>query len=96
MKELFTKEKGGNLKTSSQELESFLERMCADDRKHEQIAIPSDIPPIEEPEHQMDINPPKWREVEHAVKRARASSAPGPNGVPYRLYKNAPDVFCGN
>uniref|UniRef100_A0A0E9WFL2 Uncharacterized protein n=1 Tax=Anguilla anguilla TaxID=7936 RepID=A0A0E9WFL2_ANGAN len=36
-----------------------------------------------QPEHQMDINPPKWSEVEQAVKRARASSAPGPNGVPY-------------
>ena len=93
VKTLFTKEKGGNLKTSSQELETYLERMCVDDKKHKQIAIPSDIPPIEEPEHQMDINPPKWREVEHAVKRARASSAPGPNGVPYRVYKNVLDVL---
>lgn len=83
VKSLFTKEKGGNLKTPRQGLETNLERMTADDKRHEQIAIPSDIPPIEEPKHQMDTNPPKWREVEHAVKRARASSAQGPNGVPY-------------
>ena len=93
VKTLFTKEKGGNLKTSRQELETYLETMYTDDQRHEQIAIPLDIPPIEEPEHQMDIKPPKWKEVEHAVKRARASSAPGPNGVLYRLYKNAPDVL---
>lgn len=42
----------------------------------------------------MDTSHPKWGEVEQAGKRARASSAPGPNGVPYQLHKNAPDILC--
>ncbi len=31
--------------------------------------------------------------VENTVKRARTASAPGPNGVPYRLYKNTPGIL---
>lgn len=30
--------------------------------------------------------------VEKAVRKSRTVSAPGPNGVPYQLYKNPPDV----
>lgn len=32
-------------------------------------------------------------EVVHAVCKARATSAPGPNGVPYRHYRNAPEIL---
>ncbi|MGH0172572.1 UNVERIFIED_CONTAM: hypothetical protein FKN15_063512 [Acipenser sinensis] len=35
----------------------------------------------------------KWKEIEQAVKKARASSSPGPNGVPYRVYKSASGVL---
>ena len=27
------------------------------------------------------------------MRRAKVSSAPGPNGVPYRVYKRAPDIL---
>ncbi len=37
--------------------------------------------------------PPKLSEVRQIVKKARSSSAPGPNGVPYKLYKNCPKVL---
>lgn len=43
--------------------------------------------------HQFDISPPKLSEVKQAVKKARSASAPGPNGVPYSVYKNASDVL---
>ncbi len=55
--------------------------------------IPPDMPPIPQPEHQLDDSPPSWSEVEKTVRKARAASAPRPNGVPYRLYKNAPEVL---
>ncbi|MGH0165169.1 UNVERIFIED_CONTAM: hypothetical protein FKN15_048879 [Acipenser sinensis] len=37
------------------------------------------------PEYQMEDCAPKWKEVEQAVKKPRASSSPGPNEVPYRV-----------
>ncbi|KAJ8414647.1 hypothetical protein AAFF_G00038490 [Aldrovandia affinis] len=93
VKDLFTKEKNGILKISKQELEEHLEKVHSDTEMHEQIVIPHDIPPIQPPEFNLDTGPPKWKELENAVQRARAASAPGPNGVPYKLYKNTPDVL---
>ena len=93
VKDLFAKEKCGILKTTKPELEEHLEKVHQDKKRHEQIIIPHDIPPIQPPEFNLDTDPPKWKEVENVVRRARAASAPGPNGVPYKLYKNAPDVL---
>ncbi|KAL7833600.1 hypothetical protein AOLI_G00285600 [Acnodon oligacanthus] len=62
-------------------------------KEHTEPVIPHDIPPIQPPEFNLETGPPKWKEVENTVQRARSASAPGPNGVPYKLYKNAPDVL---
>ncbi|KAJ8392682.1 hypothetical protein AAFF_G00073560 [Aldrovandia affinis] len=91
--DLFTKEKSRILKISKQEVEEHLEKVHSDTETHEQIVIPHDIPPIQPPEFNLDTGPLKWKELENAVQRARAASAPGPNGVPYKLYKNTPDVL---
>jgi len=50
------------------------------------------MPPLGEIAHKMDVRP-RWKDVEEVVRRAKASSAPGPNGVPYRVYKSAPDIL---
>ena len=42
----------------------------------------------EEPNQPFDEAPPKYKEVVDIVKKARGASAPGPNGVPYKVYKN--------
>ncbi len=93
VKDLFAKDKSGILKTPKAELEEHLEKVHQDTKRNEQIMIPPDIPPIQPPEFNLDTDPPKWKEVENVVRRARAASVPGPNGVPYKLYKNAPDVL---
>lgn len=93
VKDLFTKEKSGTLKTTKQELEKHLEMVHHDDKRHEQLTIPQDIPPLQAPEFHLETAPPKWKEVENIVQRTRSASAPGPNGVPYKFYKNAPDVL---
>ena len=33
---------------------------------------------------------PSWKEVKQVVMKARSSSAPGPNGIPYKVYKKCP------
>ncbi len=93
VKDLFAKEKSRILKISKQELEEHLEKVHHDTKRHEQIVIPHDIPPIQPPEFNLEAGPPKWKEVESTVRRARSASAPGPNGVLYKLYKKAPDVL---
>ncbi len=92
-KDLFVKEKTGTLKVPVRELEEYLRKTYSDNQRHVPVTIPDDMPPIQPPEHQLDTRPPTWSEVENTVKRARTASAPGPNGVPYRLYKNTPGVL---
>ena len=93
VKDLFVKEKSGTLKAPIRELEEHLRKTYSDNQRHMPASIPDDMPPIQPPEHQMETRPPTWSEVESTVKRARTASAPGPNGVPYRLYKNTPGVL---
>ena len=93
VKGLFTKEKSGSLKVPKRELEDHLKTTHTDSQRFEQREIPSDMPPIPLPENQLDDSPPRWSEVEDVVRKARAASAPGPNGVPYRLYKNSPNIL---
>ncbi|KAK0148173.1 hypothetical protein N1851_012107 [Merluccius polli] len=92
VKNLFVKEKTGTLKAPVRELEEHLRKTYSDNRRHVPTTIPDDTPPIQPPEYQLDTRPPTWSEVENTVKRARTASAPRPNGVPYRLYKNTPDL----
>ncbi|MGH0133166.1 UNVERIFIED_CONTAM: hypothetical protein FKN15_013631, partial [Acipenser sinensis] len=69
VKKLFTSEKNGTLKASKVELERYLEETHTDSKRQEPMSIPSDIPPINPPEYQMEDCAPKWKEVEQAVYR---------------------------
>lgn len=40
-----------------------------------------------------NIKVPSWKEIQTVVKAARTSSAPGPNGVPYLVYKRCPKLL---
>lgn len=90
---VFTKEKSGNLSMSKAALVQHLKGSCTDDQRHEEISLPPDMPPIDPPEHQLDVSLPSWSEVKKIVHRARAASDPVPNRVPCRFYKYAPDVL---
>jgi len=90
---LFTSEKNGTLKTSRVKLEKYLEETHTDAKRHEPMSIPSDIPPINPPEYQMDVCAPMWKEIEQVMRKERASSSLGPNGVPYRVYKSVSGVL---
>ncbi|KAL6460670.1 hypothetical protein MHYP_G00306360 [Metynnis hypsauchen] len=52
LKTLFTKEKSGVLQTTKSDLEEHLRVTHSDPKRHEHLTIPSDIPPIDPPEHQ--------------------------------------------
>lgn len=41
----------------------------------------------------MDTRTPTWNEVERTVKSARSASAPGPDGLQFRFYRNTPGVL---
>ncbi|MDF4372495.1 hypothetical protein P3381_24570, partial [Vibrio parahaemolyticus] len=90
---MFSQEKGGQLKAERLEVEEYLRNTYSDLEKNGMVGFPPDTPPLGGIEHEMDVRPPRWKEVQEVVRRAKASSAPGPNGVPYRVYKSAPDTL---
>ena len=38
----------------------------------------------------MDVSEPTWKEMKEVVNKARSGSVPGPNGIPYIVYKRCP------
>lgn len=81
------------ISVSKATLEEHLKKACTDDRYQEEIMLPPDMSPLSPPVHQLDTCLSRWIEVEKTACRARAGAAPGPNGLPYRLYKNANDFL---
>ncbi|KAK0141132.1 hypothetical protein N1851_021873 [Merluccius polli] len=61
VKSIFTKEKSGSLSVSKADLGEHLRKSCTDDRSHEELTLPPDMPPVNPPEHQLDISPPRWK-----------------------------------
>ena len=81
----------GKLESSKKEVENFLQEVHG---KHEDVERSSliDIPEYEEPQVEYNSSLPSWHEFNRKLRKTRNKSAPGPNGVPYLLYKRCPKV----
>ena len=81
----------GKLESSKEEVESFLQEVHGEKEEAERRCL-EDIPEYEEPKADFDGSVPSWHEFNRKLRKARNKSAPGPNGVPYLLYKRCPKV----
>ncbi|XP_069114421.1 uncharacterized protein [Argopecten irradians] len=93
VKKLFGSKGSGKLVSSKEEVEEHLRKTHSDPRRAEDLAENTKIREVEEPTEAFDESEPKLSEVREIIKKARAGSAPGPNGVPYRVYKNCPRLL---
>ena len=85
--------KAGSLQSSKEEVERHLSETHSDERQWEDLGNCERIESVPEPEIPMDTKEPSWKEVADIVKKARSGSAPGPNGVPYKVYKKCPKIL---
>ncbi|CAG5130209.1 unnamed protein product, partial [Candidula unifasciata] len=94
---LFEQPKSGTLVVSQKELELHLSKMYSDKKRREPLddnpEILSGLKQPSVPKVPFKLVPPLWSEVEDVVKKASGKSAPGPNGVPYVLYKRCPKIL---
>ncbi|XP_059199347.1 uncharacterized protein LOC131979398 [Centropristis striata] len=91
-KQLLGQKRSGRLTCSKDTINDHLKATYSDPIR-EQPLDPCDaltIPP--EPTLEFNLKEPCPSEVEDVVRRARSSSAPGPSGVPYKVYKNCPKL----
>ena len=82
----------GKLESSKEEVEQFLHNAHSDSNKNIPLEDIEGLFEYPEPQHEYDSSLPTWKEFNEVLRKARTKSAPGPNGVPYKLYKNCPGV----
>ena len=82
----------GNLTSTREEVEEYLNKTHSDARREEELTDVDGLYEYPEPEVEFNTAPPTLKEFQATLKKARTKSAAGPNGVPYRFYKNCPGV----
>ena len=82
----------GELKSSKEEVEAFLHQAHSDSKRDEPLEVIDGLHEFPEPAHKYDSSLPTKKEFNEILRKAKAKSAPGPNGVPYRVYKNCPGI----
>ncbi|XP_052218148.1 uncharacterized protein LOC127835750 [Dreissena polymorpha] len=84
------KEEGSLHSQPKQEEENNLHVAHSDPNREDVLGDCNRIDPAKQPEKQLNATEPTLGEVKEAVKKARAASAPGPNAIPYKVYKMCP------
>ena len=82
----------GAMKSSKAEVEKHLHKAHSDQRKNEEREAPEDLQEYGEASVEFDKGLPSWTAFNRRLRKARSKSAPGPNGVPYLVYKRCPGV----
>ncbi len=76
-----------------EDIEQHLRNVHSDPSREVPLGDCSRLEPEDPPETPLDTKEPSLSEVQHVVKKARTGSAPGPNGIPYRVYKMCPGIL---
>ncbi|KAL2099527.1 hypothetical protein ACEWY4_003921 [Coilia grayii] len=90
---LLEDKRSGKLEITQSELECHFKEHYSDPARQTPLGPPGYVPRPAPPSHLFDAALPRLSEVEEVVQKARAASAPGPNGIPYKLYKHCPGVL---
>ena len=85
--------KAGTLQSSKEEVEQHLSETHSDENQWEDLGHCDRIEKVPEPVIPMDTKEPTWKEIVDIVKKSRSASAPGQNGIPYKVYKNCPRIL---
>ncbi|KAL4001244.1 hypothetical protein ACER0C_006543 [Sarotherodon galilaeus] len=85
--------RSGHLVCPKSEVDHYLKETYSDECREQDLGLCQALINPSTPEQEFDGEEPSWKEIQEVVKRARASSAPGPSGVPYKVYKNCPRLL---
>lgn len=91
-RQLLEDKRSGKLEITQTELENYIREQYSDPAKLTPLGSPGYVPRPAPPAFLFNTALPKLSEVAEVVRKARAASAPGPNGIPYKLYKYCPGV----
>ncbi|KAL7847813.1 hypothetical protein AOLI_G00225310 [Acnodon oligacanthus] len=89
-RQLLDEKRSGKLIISKEDLEQYIKGQYMDEARDTPLGSPGYIPHPDLPKTLFDTSPPRLCEIREALQKARSGSAPGPNGLPYKLYKACP------
>ena len=85
--------RSGSLKVSREEVEQYLKKTYNDPNRETPLGEYKDLHQPERPEKQdFDMREPTLKEARDVIKKARSGSAPGPNGIAYKVYKSCEKI----
>ena len=87
---LLDKEQSGTLETPVEEVERYLQETHSDPSRDVVLGDCERIEPAAPPDTELLTTEPTFGEVKEVIKKARFGSAPGPNAIPYKVYKMCP------
>lgn len=85
--------KSGTLQAGREMLEEHLRSVYSSGLSNVPLVERDDIPVVPLPTTLLNLAAPSYEEIKKIVKKARNRSAPGPNGIPYVLYKRCPRLL---
>ena len=89
-REVIAQRPKGKMSSSKEETESYLEKAHSNPGKDSEAK--EDFHQYGPPRTEFDDSLPSWKEFNDRIQKARNKSAPGPNGVPYLVYKKCPGL----
>ena len=84
--------RSGNLDKPKEEVEEYLRLTHSDPNRNDDLEENDTVMRPSDPSTPFDDSLLKFKEFQVALKKARVASSPGPNGIPYRVYKNCPKL----
>ena len=92
-RQLFQQPRSGSLSVQKEQLEAHLRKTYSDPNREIPLSEPAGLVWPAAPGEEFNRKPPSLKEINAVMQKARAKSAPGPDGVPYLLYKRCPNVL---
>ena len=92
-KKLLVKKRSGRMESSTEEINAFLKETLKDPNRLRDLEMNTSLITPTPPSTNFDLKEPTWIEIQAVMKKARSGSAPGPNGVPYIVYKRCPQLL---
>ncbi|KAL2097226.1 hypothetical protein ACEWY4_006433 [Coilia grayii] len=91
-RQLLDEKRSGKLDISKEELEQYAKTHYTDAAKDTPLGSSGYIQRPPPPTIAFDTSPPRRSKLAEVLRRARLASAPRPNGLSYKFYKNCPQV----
>lgn len=92
-KKILGQKRNGHLACTEDEVNKYLSATYSDSAREEELGPCRTLITPPEPTSAFNTKEPTLKEVEEVIKAARTSSAPGPSGVPYVVYKRCPKLL---